>query len=272
MQFIFKYLLNSGCKHSNSARDVVEASILDKSAPLHDGKIQIFWRRRVLPHKICSFYKRFTSCYQSAQKNIQMAFSFGQTCKNAEYSWWDQAHLLQRPLVREWQIVSRLKWACQQICQFHSANIQYFASWQGLSLLSPLWWAQVNTKRPKTQKMVSFLIFWHSKLLCPKLIRLWWAWSRDGLLCVIIHACYTQSCIIKTLIPSASSTLFSYIFRLICHGLTHNSQKMFSKHKNIRLYEIAVLWNILAFILILYFYFFFYCLTKICEQILATNP
>ena len=40
MQFVLKYLLNPGCKHSNSARDFVEASILDKSAPFHDGKIR----------------------------------------------------------------------------------------------------------------------------------------------------------------------------------------------------------------------------------------
>ena len=43
-----------------------------------------------------------------------------------EYSWRDQAHLLQRPVVHEWQIVSRSKWACQQFCQIRSASIQFF--------------------------------------------------------------------------------------------------------------------------------------------------
>ena len=126
---------------------------LTNSPPLYDGKIQIFWHERVPHHQICSFYISLTPCYQSAQKSIQMLFSFGQTCKNAEYSWWDQAHLLQRTLVHEWQIVSRSNMSMptnlpnSQFCQY--TVLRY---WQGLSLLSPLWWAQTPSKRPKTQK------------------------------------------------------------------------------------------------------------------------
>ena len=126
MQFVVKYLLNPGCKHSISASNFVEASILDKSAPLHDGKIQIFSRGRVPLHQIFNFYISLRPCYQSAQKSTQMLFSVSQICRNAEYSWWDQAHSLQGPLVHEWQTVSQAKQTRQQFCQIHSANMQFF--------------------------------------------------------------------------------------------------------------------------------------------------
>ena len=91
--------------------------------------------------------------------------------------------------------------------------------WQGLSLISSLWWAQAPGKWPQTQKIVSFLMFWHSKLLFTTLIRLWRTWSRDGLLCVIIHACHSSLPffvfgdikVIKHPPSSGSSTLFSNI-------------------------------------------------------------
>ena len=90
MQFVVKYLLNPGCKHSISASNFVEASILDKSAPLHDGKIQIFSRGRVPLHQIFNFYlslrlyatnlhKKAPRCFLQLVKFAEMQSTAGET-------------------------------------------------------------------------------------------------------------------------------------------------------------------------------------------------
>ena len=88
MQFVLKYLWIPGCKHSISVRNFAEASILHKSAPLHDGKILIFLCGTAPSFNLLVFIKSQTTL-------------FGHTCKNAEYSWWDRAHLLQGSLVND---------------------------------------------------------------------------------------------------------------------------------------------------------------------------
>ena len=62
MRFFGKYLLNPGCKHSISDINFVEASILDKSDPMHDGKTQVFSRGRVPLHQFFSFYISLRPC------------------------------------------------------------------------------------------------------------------------------------------------------------------------------------------------------------------
>ena len=153
--------------------------------------------------------------YQSAQRSIQMLFSSGKTCKNAEYSWQDQTHMQQRPLVHEWQIeiVSRSKWACQQNCQYHSVNIQpVLRYWQGLSLLSPLLWAQAPSKRPKTQKkcVVSNILALKTAVFC--MVTRWAVMCHHTcMLCPVSHYFFGENIVLKHQLPSATSTLFSYI-------------------------------------------------------------
>ncbi len=65
--------------------------------------------------------------------------------------------------------------------------------WQGLSLLSPLWWAQAPTNGQNYTKKPDFFVFCNLKPPFRKLIELWWPLPREHLLCDIIRICHSQA-------------------------------------------------------------------------------
>ena len=172
IQFVLKYLWNPGCKHSISARSLRTSqiypiawwenpNIFTRDSPPPSNFIFMSLSTRY--HAI-STKKHSEVFFYNLVKLVKMQSTFGET---------KRAHLLQGPLVHAWKTVSRSKQACEQLI-LSNLQCQYtiLRYWQGLMLLSPLWWAiRHPANGHKHKKIVSFLMFWHSKLLFTELIR-----------------------------------------------------------------------------------------------------
>ena len=147
MQFVLKIPIKSRPQRIRFCKRLCWSLILNKSAPLHDGKIQIFWRGRVPRHQICSFFMSRTMLPMCTKKHL--VWSNLQKC----------IVQLARPSAFATKAPCPWMTNCQQIEMSMPTNLpnsqcQYrvFRYWQGLSLLSPLWAQAPSTRMAKNTK------------------------------------------------------------------------------------------------------------------------